>query len=509
VKDPDPFVTETVDQADGSGTPPPVARTGYLVRSFTAPRKSLGNLDADATAGLIAAAADIALVLDEGGQIRDLAFSNEELSREFDGHESWLGRLWIDTVARDSRSKVEAMLADPFDSPTPVPMPRWRHVNQLSARGSSIPILCSVAPLGDAGRRVVFGRDLRPVSQLQQRLVEVQQSMERDYSRLRQAETRYRLLFQMSVDPVLILDAETQRIMEANPAAQRLFGRGARRMPGRALTDIFQPEDRMPVQALLGAVRSAGRAEDVRARLGEGGQEVMVSASTFRQEGGTLFLVRLSLAQGNETLLDLPEAKSKLLKVIEVVPDAFVVTDSAARILTANTAFLDMAQLTSEEQARGESLDRWLGRQGVELEVLLSNLRARGAVRLYATTLRGDLGAEAEVEISAVSVMNGGESCFGFDIRDIGPRTRPPARVAHGATRSVEQLTELIGRVPLKDLVREATDAIERLCIEAALELTGDNRASAAEMLGLSRQSLYVKLRRYGLGDLTADDGQG
>jgi DNA-binding NtrC family response regulator len=73
------------------------------------------------------------------------------------------------------------------------------------------------------------------------------------------------------------------------------------------------------------------------------------------------------------------------------------------------------------------------------------------------------------------------------------------------ATRSVEQLTELIGRVPLKDLVREATDVIERLCIEAALELTNDNRASAAEMLGLSRQSLYVKLRRYGL--IGPDDG--
>ena len=45
----------------------------------------------------------------------------------------------------------------------------------------------------------------------------------------------------------------------------------------------------------------------------------------------------------------------------------------------------------------------------------------------------------------------------------------------------------------------ESSDVIERLCIEAALQLTGGNRASAAEMLGLSRQSLYVKLRRYGL----------
>ena len=247
----------------------------------------------------------------------------------------------------------------------------------------------------------------------------------------------------------------------------------------------------------------------MRARLGEDLQEVLVSASTFRQEGGLLFLVRLNLSQGSNSDIVLPAMQNKLLKVIEVVPDAFVITDSSARILTANASFLDMAQLTSEDQARGEPLDRWLGQQGVELEVLLSNLRARGAVRLFATTLRGDLGAQSEVEISAVAVMNGGEACFGFAIRDIGPRFRPPARVAGGTTRSVEQLTELIGRVPLKDLVREATDAIERLCIEAALELTGDNRASAAEMLGLSRQSLYVKLRRYGLGDLAADEGQG
>ena len=71
---------------------------------------------------------------------------------------------------------------------------------------------------------------------------------------------------------------------------------------------------------------------------------------------------------------------------------------------------------------------------------------------------------------------------------------------------SVAQLTELVGRVSLKELVRETTDVVERLCIEAALELTDDNRASAAEMLGLSRQSLYAKLRRYGLGDLPGDE---
>jgi DNA-binding NtrC family response regulator len=63
----------------------------------------------------------------------------------------------------------------------------------------------------------------------------------------------------------------------------------------------------------------------------------------------------------------------------------------------------------------------------------------------------------------------------------------------------MSDIAQLVGRRPIKDIVGEAVDAIERMCIESALQLTHDNRASAAEMLGLSRQSLYVKLRRFGM----------
>ena len=59
--------------------------------------------------------------------------------------------------------------------------------------------------------------------------------------------------------------------------------------------------------------------------------------------------------------------------------------------------------------------------------------------------------------------------------------------------------------MPIKEIVGETTDVIEQLCIEAALDLTRDNRAAAAELLGLSRQSLHVKMRRFGLGDLAAE----
>lgn len=468
------------------------------MKQFEAPMKSLGGLDPEAAATLIAAATDVALIVDGEGVIRDLSFGSEELSQE--GYRTWLGQPWAETVTLESRPKVEALLREAASKA----VPRWRHINHPSSRGADVPVLYSAVQVGQEGRVVAVGRDLRAVAALQQRLVDAQQSMERDYWRLRHVETRYRHLFQMASEAVLIVDASTQKVVEANPAATQLLGETARRVVGRVFPDGFDAHSTQAVQALLAQVRAAGRGDDVRARMADGSRTFFVSASLFRQENASLFLVRLSPAESDVFPAVVPKTRS-ILNVVESAPDGFVVTDPEGRILAANSAFVDLVQLATEEQARGESLDRWLGRPGVDLNVLLANLRQHSAVRLFATTLRGEFGSTAEVEISAVSVPDGEQPCLGFTIRNVGRRLNADARIGRELPRSVEQLTELVGRVSLKELVRESTDLIERLCIEAALELTGDNRASAAEMLGLSRQSLYVKLRRYGLGDLTPE----
>lgn len=468
--------------------------------SFRAPRTALGDLDAEAAAMLVSAAADIALVIGADGVVLDVACNTEDVAREVGDATAWLGRRWVETVALDSRAKVADMLEVNADRHGPA----WRHVNQLSPRGGTLPILYSTVRLGPDRRTVAFGRDLRPIAALQQRLVDAQASLERDYTRLRYAETRYRLLFQMSSEPVLVVDADHGRIVEVNPANEQLFGGVGRPEIGQPFLDVFTADGQRAIELLLAGVRAAGRADDVRVELVVDRRAVDVSASMFRQDNNTFFLVRITPVVAAEEIEAPHRPKSKLLKLVESAPDGFVVTGQDGRIVTANSAFLEMTQLATEEQARGEPLERWLGRPGVDLEVLLANLRERGPVRLFPSTLRGEYGAQAEVEISAVSVMNGGKPCFGFAIRDVGPRLSAELGARREMPRSMQQLSELIGRVPLKDLVREATDVIERLCIEAALELTNDNRASAAEMLGLSRQSLYVKLRRYGLGDLSS-----
>jgi transcriptional regulator PpsR len=525
--------TENMD--DQTVDPQTTARRPEPVLPFA---RAAAGLDGFATAdvrALLAAPADLALLIDGDGVIRDAAVTDDGRLRELAAR--WIGLPWGEIVAQDSRDKTAMMMRGTWQmaqGPVPAPgapadtgaPPAWRHLNLLGG-DENVPLsVCTVlvggaAPVARGAIRIVaFGRDMRPLAAMQQRLVEAQQSMERDYLRFRHAETRYRHLFQVSAEGMLVVDAGTTRIVEANPAAAALLVAqgdglgsgtptgGLERLIGAVFPVGLDVRSHDALAALLATARGAGRTEQVRCELSDARGEVMVAASMFRQDSGAFFLIRLARAPAPVGAAELLNTNAMLLKLAQSAPDCLVVTDLDGRVLSANAAFVELVQLATEEQVRGESLDRWLGRTGVDLGVLISNLRQRGSVRLFATTLRGAYGATTEVEISATLVPHGKEAFLGFTIRDVGRRLSADARTRRELPRSVGQLTELVGRVPLKDIVGETTDLIEQLCIEAALELTRDNRASAAEMLGLSRQSLYVKLRRYGLGEL-GGDGEG
>jgi DNA-binding NtrC family response regulator len=111
------------------------------------------------------------------------------------------------------------------------------------------------------------------------------------------------------------------------------------------------------------------------------------------------------------------------------------------------------------------------------------------------------------VEISAVYLAKP-EPLYVMFVRDLNRRAQSSTELSQPLPKPFADLSQLVGRRPIKDIVSETVDAIERMCIEAALDLTHNNRASAAEMLGLSRQSLYVKLRKFGItseNDLDVD----
>jgi transcriptional regulator PpsR len=449
------------------------------------------TLDADAAMKLAMVAGDVTLVLDDTGTILDAAFD----PREFPAFANWVGSNWIETVTDESRPKVMEMLAAARRGE----VQHWRQVNHPS-RDGDVPIRYAVLSVNGGEHRIAFGRDLREAGKLQQRLLQVQQSLERDYLRMRQLEARYRMLFERSTEPVMIIEAGTLRIREANPAAHMLVGARAASLQGKKLLTFIDKNSHDAVQALVGAALVSDTVSPGRIRIARGSREVLASVNGFTQDRGQFLLIRLVPAS------DRPATEfSPVLALVDQMPDAFVVADSNLEIVTANAAFVELLQAASVDQLRGRHLSESIGRPGIDLDLIEGQIDQHGAARNVATVLRVGHDVEGEpVELSAVRT-SGEDGYYAFVIRPIGRRLRDLPPGSQDLPRSVEQLTDLVGRMSLKDIVRESTDLIERLCIEAALSYTSDNRASAAEILGLSRQSLYSKLHRYGLGNLAGD----
>ena len=348
----------------------------------------------------------------------------------------------------------------------------------------------------------MVGRDLRPLAAMQQRLISAQQSMERDYLHLRQTETRYRLLFDNIAYPVLIADADNFEIQQANRACHALMGVAPGALEGKTLMALVEPQYRDSVVAYIGAVSVNNATTAVSAKLAGRAGFVKIAASVFRQSGRQYWLVNI-----DDGLHEVPGKQSDryILDAVEKMPDAFVLTDEKQAIIVANRAFAELVQASSVEQLLGVSLNRFIGRPDVDLSLLRKQLKDHQNVRNFSSIINDLSGGEEPVEISAIMIERE-QPLFGYSVRSVGRRERDLPQTGRDYPRSVEQLTELVGRKPLKEIVRESTDLIERMCIEAALVHTADNRASAAEILGLSRQSLYSKLHRHGLGNLIGKD---
>ncbi|MCX8502961.1 MAG: transcriptional regulator PpsR [Beijerinckiaceae bacterium] len=452
------------------------------------------NIDPYAAAKLLSAAADIVFVVNSEGIISDKALYSSEYSSEI--FKDWVGKSWLDTVTIESRQKIKEMLQDLGSGQAA----RWRQVNHTTPSGTDFPVRYILVKVGDDGYAVAVGRDMRTVADMQQRLVAAELSIEQEYARLRHAETRYRLLMQVSTEAILLVDGRSGRVVEANPSAATLLNRPLKRLIGSVFSDNFSGSDIGKIEDMVVTLRSSGRMDEVALSL-EGEQQAVASATVFREDNAIYYLVRLfPLAVGTGGTV-VSRHQSAAIQVFQGMPDGFVLTDFDRKILSANAAFLESAQLGTEEQARGEPIDRWLGRVGVDTGLLYSNVIENGMVRQFATVMRGQFGTVEDVEVSGFAAKDTDPPTIGFTLRRVARRQVTEDQSKRSLLRSVDEMTKLVGKVPLKDLVRETTDIIERLCIEAALQLNDNNRASSADMLGLSRQSLYVKLHRHGIED--------
>lgn len=424
----------------------------------------------------VSLSSDIAMVMDGGGVIQNVVQGRGEPLAPA-AHE-WVGRSWVDTVTGETRGKVEQLLKEVGDTG----IARKREINHPSGVGTSVAVAYTAVRLGAQGPVLVVGRDLRSITAIQKRFLDAQQDMERGYWRARQAEARYRLLFQVATDAVMVVDAHSLQILEANRATSDLFELSLDQMVGRQATFGFESHSRGAVTELLTSARASGQPAEIRARLTGKVTGTSVLATPFRTDDAMRLLVRVRTVDMPGSSADL---NATLARLVDSTSDGVVVTDPVGRILVANPAFLRLVATASEGEVKGRPLMDWVGVSDQQFASVLQQVRRQGIARRIGSHLLSADASFTDVEVSAALLTEGDQECIGFTIHGVPVPVDDIGSPVEQLVVAIEALTARLGTAPLSTLLEDSAALVRTHFSRIALARCGNDPVLAASMLGV------------------------
>lgn len=463
------------------------------IREFGNPNAHFKSMSASEIAQLVLSGSDISLILSEGGRIEDLAYRDHGL-KDFNA-DTWVGQNFADIVTSESVEKLTSMFnVIKRDNITPA-----RQLNHPGDRGPDLPVIYRFVRLPNSKSIFAFGENQSKVANAQSRLVQAQMELEADYRKLRETEARYRTIFQMASRAVIVVDGATRTIMDANRSAGKLFGKDAEKLSGDSAANILDRASRKDGVKIMTEAHYQGSAKSFESKVAFDGQDCLVSVEPFRENGQNNLLIKFDRTG---TVTDFDDGRGRQdLQLLSNLPEGVALLDTQGNVVEVNEQFLDLVSALNKDRIVGRQISNWIGSSSVDTQVLLSKLKKEGRVANFATVVQGEASGSTDVIVSASSTTVGDKARYILIVSEGSRRDRANPTQPFGAETNPSGISELVGRVPMKELIRDSVDVIEKMCIEAALNQTNNNRASAADLLGLSRQSLYIKLKRYGLED--------
>jgi len=370
-------------------------------------------------------------------------------------------------------------------------------------RNVALPMMCASIKTSSNQKIIVIGRDITEVSRLQQNLVSAQKEISQNYLQISQLEERFQSIFEIGTESIVIVKADdAYPIVEMNRIAIQQLLLAKNNCIGKSLLSLLPGDEISKVTHFLQGVQDTDEPSILKTVLSNG-EAIQISATSFINSGIPYLLLNLKPLDSAKAS-SLLEADSLTIKAIENNAYGFVVCTAEGLILKANKAFNKLSATRGEQDLIGTNIRNYLGPERTDFDQMMQSLKGKASSQSCVSSISNATSSIKLVDISAVSVAQP-RPCIGMIFRQVDSRQNKGARIDKKLVRSSQELSMLVGKVPLKDILAETTDLIEQLCIKAALDLTQDNRVSASEILGLSRQSLYIKLRKYGLVDLNKD----
>ena len=449
------------------------------------------RLNPDIFGDVILRASDISLLIDTAGLILEVIYNTE--NKNLGGIEHWRTRNIRDFITKESGIKLEEILNLSSNASNKVEKDTIQ-LNHTKNDGTDFPIQYSVHPTGVNNQILLFGRDLTQIAQAQQELMKTQLKFEREYDRYRSFDTKYRVILEQCGSAFIIVD-ETGKIVDFNKKATTIIERTD--LQHITLEELINQRTSTEILNELETLNKNAPSNALKAFLKTSNKEVQLKGTFFRSNEGVHTLIRLNNTANHKA----PHAREKLYlsDLYQKTTDAFVFIDEEGKIVDTNDSFLTLSENANVDEVVGKSFSAFLRNTATDLKILTDNSKKLGKIRNYATEFITAFGSKIPVTISSTWVSNEDDDFYGFILRDSS--NIEFEKQNDNEQYSWEATTKLVGSAPLKELVAQTGDIAERICLETALNLTSNNKVAAADLLSLSRQSLYVKLRKHNLLD--------
>jgi transcriptional regulator PpsR len=443
--------------------------------------ESLSDWAPELARTMVSLGGDIALVIDDSGVVQRVD-QRASTPLACDAH-TWVGHHWTETVTSESKAKVERLMAEASSTCAT----RKREVNHHTSDGANIPVAYTAMRLGARGPILAVGRDLGISAALQQKFMGAQKEMERNYAQARQAEARYRLLFQVATDAVIVVDGSTLSVIEANQSASELFDLPVSRVVGQHAAFGFARHSRDSVMATLASALKSGQSTETRAQLSGRVSNTSVTATPFRVIDSQQLLVRIRTTEQLGTSANLG---ATLARLVDSASDGVAVTDLDGAVLVANPAFLKLVQASTEAAVRGRPLSDWLSLPNEPFTELLARVGREGMMGFAPSQVLSQDAIVKPVEVAATLLSEIDPPCIGFSVRLVPTPGREISLAVEPMQAAVQVLYDQIGSASLPELMRRASEVLQRNFILMAMERAGADLNKAATMLGINRQQL-------------------
>ena len=328
---------------------------------------------------LLAAMTDVILVLDIEGRYLKVAPTNPSLL--YEPSEELVGKTLHEVMSEDQADVFLEHIRRALQTRRPVDTEY-----SLLIGGNEVWFAGTVSPMQEDSV-IYVARDIterkraeeeirRLIEELEEKVAGRTAQLESTLVELRESEERYRAVIEQSAEGIYLLDAETKRVIDTNPALQRMIGYTREELRGMLLYDLIELP-RQEVDATLRRTLEHGRRTvgDRKHRRKDGSLvDVEIGASVIRYGGGEVVCA---------VVRDISErkwAERALREVREAERHRMArdLHDSALQDLAYALAEVEIARTIPDDPSLDARLERTvniLQRIGRELRAAVNDLR--------------------------------------------------------------------------------------------------------------------------------------